>query len=97
MAGERNAFFWATQSGAELDLLLMVGGRRYGVEVKYSDAPGMTKSMRVARDDLKLQRLFVVYPGTEPYELDDKTTVVPLKGLLEILSRPLQLGSILVN
>jgi hypothetical protein len=97
VAGERNAFFWATQSGAELDLLLMVGGRRYGVEVKYSDAPGMTKSMRIARDDLKLQRLFVVYPGTEPYELDDKTTVVPLKGLLEILSRPVQLGSILVN
>jgi len=76
--GERNAYFWATQAGAELDLLLMVGGQRYGVEVKYGDAPGMTKSMRIALEDLDLKRLFVVYPGTESYELDEQTVVIPL-------------------
>ena len=76
--GERNAYFWATQAGAELDLLVIAGGDRYGVEVKYSDAPGLTKSMRIARDDLRLKRLFVVYPGTESYDLDERTTVVPV-------------------
>lgn len=78
VAGERNAYFWATQAGAELDLLLLLQGNRCGVEVKYSDAPGMTKSMRTALADLRLSRLFVVYPGTESYDLDERVSVVPL-------------------
>jgi hypothetical protein len=77
-AGDRNCYFWATQSGAELDLLVMAGGQRYGVEVKYSDAPGMTKSMRVAQEDLGLKRLVVVYPGSQSYALDERTVVIPL-------------------
>jgi uncharacterized protein len=76
-AGERNCYFWATQSGAELDVLVMAGGKRYGVEVKYKDAPGMTKSMRVALEDLKLERLFVVYPGLESYRLEARVEAVP--------------------
>jgi hypothetical protein len=79
--GERNCFFWATQSGAELDLLAMVGGEPYGVEVKYADAPGMTKSMHIALEDLGLRRLLVVYPGSESYALNEKTLVVPLDRL----------------
>src|SRR5262249_38440009 len=78
LAGERHAYFWATQSGAELDVLLMAGGARYGVEVKYGDAPGLTKSMRTALDDLGLRQLFVVYPGREAYDLDTRVTVLPL-------------------
>ena len=86
--GERNSYFWATQAGAELDLLVTVGGERYGVEVKYADAPGMTKSMRIALEDLGLKRLFVVYPGTESYDLDARTKVVPLDRIRsELLSR----------
>jgi uncharacterized protein len=81
LAGERNAHFWATQSGAELDLLLFAGGSTYGVEVKYSDAPGTTKSMHAAIKDLALRHLFVVYPGSEAYQLDKKITVVPLEQL----------------
>ena len=77
--GERHAYFWATQSGAELDVLLMTGGARYGVEVKYGDAPGITKSMRIALDDLGLRQLFVVYPGREAYDLDKRVTVLPLE------------------
>jgi hypothetical protein len=81
LAGERKAYFWGTQSGAELDLLLFTGGARYGVEVKYADAPGITKSMRIALDDLRLRHLFVVYPGREAYELDKKVTVLPLEQI----------------
>lgn len=81
-AGERNAFFWATQAGAELDLLLNIEGRRYGVEVKYADAPTTTRSMRVAIDDLGLRKLFVVYPGSRRYDLDSGIAVLPLGDLL---------------
>ena len=81
LVGERSAYFWATHSGAELDLLLLLDGVRYGVEVKYGDAPGITKSMRFALDDLGLRQLFVVYPGRKAYDLDKKITVLPLEQI----------------
>lgn len=75
------AYFWATHTGAELDLLLIRRGRRYGVEVKFQDAPRLTPSMRIAVSDLRLQRLTVLYPGKLPYELDRRVRVVPLAEL----------------
>ena len=76
-----NASFWATHAGAELDLLLNVSGKRYGIEVKYSDAPGTTRSMRVALEDLGLTHVWVVYPGSEAYQLDDRISVLPVSSL----------------
>ena len=75
------AYFWATHGGAELDLLVMHGGRRYGFECKLSDAPGTTRSMRVALADLELEHLWVVYPGHEAYPLDDRISVLPVGGV----------------
>lgn len=72
------SFFWATHTGAELDLLLFKGGRRYGVEIKFQDAPRLTPSMRIAMEDLHLERLTVLYPGDLRYELAERVTVVPL-------------------
>ena len=86
--GDRQAYFWSTQSGAELDLLLFHGGQRIGVEVKYADAPGLTKSMRIAREDLSLNQLYVVYPGREAYPLERGVEVLPLTEILAKL-RPL--------
>lgn len=74
-------YFWATHAGAELDLLLFVGGKRLGVEVKRADAPGITRSMQVARQDLRLDGLCVVYPGPQRYWLADGIEVVPLADL----------------
>jgi hypothetical protein len=81
---ERDAYFWATHSGAELDLLVVRGGRKYGFEFKYADAPGTTKSMRVALADLALERLFVVYPGGRRFDFDDKITALPLGQLKDL-------------
>jgi predicted AAA+ superfamily ATPase len=75
------AYFWATHTGAELDLLLMKGSRRYGVEVKFQDAPRVTPSMRIALADLQLHHLTVLYPGDQRYPLDPHITVVPLADL----------------
>jgi predicted AAA+ superfamily ATPase len=83
-AGERNAYFWATHSRAELDLMVLAKGRRWGFEVKYQDAPTITKSMRIAMQDLKLERLWVVYPGKIGYPMDDKIECVPLAELSRI-------------
>jgi predicted AAA+ superfamily ATPase len=72
------AYFWATHQGAELDLLLIEGGHRLGVEVKRADAPRVTSSMRIALEDLGLDHLTVLYPGDTSYDLDDRISVVPL-------------------
>ncbi len=53
--GTRDDYFWATHAGAELDLLVTVAGKRYGFEFKYSDAPGSSRSMHIAIEDLELE------------------------------------------
>jgi len=76
-------YFWATHTGAELDLLVFKDGRRYGIEVKRQDAPQMTPSMRTALTDLRLDHLTVLYPGRLRYALDERITAVPLSELAE--------------
>lgn len=71
-------YFWATYSGAELDLLLIKDQQRIGVECKRMDAPKLTPSMRSAMQDLDLDKLIVVYPGSQPYSLAEGITVWPL-------------------
>ena len=75
------AYFWATHGGAELDLLLLKDGRRLGVEVKRADAPALTPSMRIAVEDLRLDRLAILYPGPHRYDLSPRVSVVPLSDL----------------
>jgi hypothetical protein len=77
------AYFWATHSGAELDLLLIKNGRRIGVECKRMDAPRVTPSMRIALQDLQLDRLVVLYPGPHPYQLGERISVLPLASLAD--------------
>jgi hypothetical protein len=72
------AYYWATHTGAELDVLLFREGRRIGVECKRMDAPSLTPSMRTALADLKLDQLAVVYPGERRYALGKRVEVVPL-------------------
>jgi hypothetical protein len=76
------AYYWATHQGAELDLMLFKRGRRIGVECKRMDAPALTRSMRIALADLKLDELLVVYPGATRYPLAGNVRVVPLPQLV---------------
>ena len=76
------AFFWATHQGAELDLLMFKGQQRIGVEFKRADAPKVTQSMRIAMQDLKLDALYVVYPGLHRYPMGEGVEAVPLWAVL---------------
>jgi predicted AAA+ superfamily ATPase len=71
-------YFWATHNGAELDLLLISAGTKYGVEFKRADAPKVTPSMRTALTDLELQKITVIYPGERFYKLAENIQVMPL-------------------
>ncbi len=75
---EKDAFFYKTHGGAELDLFITRGGKNYGFEFKYSDAPRPTKGMHVVFNDLSLEKLWVVYPGEKQYALDEGIEVLPL-------------------
>lgn len=70
------AYFYAVHSGAELDLYFPALGK--GVEIKFRDAPKLTRSMQVAMEDLQMKELLVVYPGHRNYRLADGIRAVPL-------------------
>jgi uncharacterized protein len=77
----RDLYFWATQAGAELDLLARVRGKQYGFEFKHADAPGTNRSMHIAVQDLSLEHLWVIYPGHQEYSLDNKISVFPAESI----------------
>jgi predicted AAA+ superfamily ATPase len=79
--GHRNCYFWCTHQNAEIDLLAIRSGKYYGLEMKLAEAPGITRSMRIAIDELDLEHLWVIYPGSETLELDSAITACPLSEM----------------
>lgn len=81
-AAPEECYFWATHSDAELDLLIIKDGKRLGFEFKYADAPKATKSMRIALEDLKLDHLFIIYPGDKTFPVDHKIDLCGLETVV---------------
>lgn len=77
-------FFWRTQMGAELDLLVIKDGKRYGFEIKHADQPSLTKSMHIALEDLKLDHLYIITPFDSVYPKSEKITVIGIKKLSQL-------------
>jgi uncharacterized protein len=86
VTGAHETYFYGTHGGAELDLLLLRGGRSYGVEFKFTDAPTTHKSMHVALADLGLERLWVVYRGDRVFELAPKIEALPLTKIPDVMA-----------
>ena len=80
LSGE-DVFFWGVHTGAELDLVFEKKGKLYGIEVKYSQAPSFTPSMRSALTELSLMHLWVIYPGEAKFPLTKSVTVIPITEL----------------
>jgi uncharacterized protein len=80
----REAYFYSIHSGSELDLFFIQDGKRIGVEFKRADAPQVSRSMRIAMEDLKLDLLYVVYPGERNYEINDRIRVLSIKKLQSV-------------
>jgi len=80
-------FFWSTHAGAEIDLLFLHRGRKYGVEFKFSEAPKVTRSMRIAIRDLGLEHLWIVCPGEHRYPVDEALSVWPIGQMADLEAR----------
>lgn len=76
--------FWRTHTGAEVDLLWQAHGKNRAIEVKYSSAPKLTKSMLSASNDLELEHLWVLYPGDKIYPLAPNISALPLTEAVRI-------------
>lgn len=75
------AYFWRTQAGAEIDLLIYQQGIKRGFEFKYTEKPKITASIRIALKELKLDHVTIVYPGPHSYALDDHVSVMSIEAL----------------
>lgn len=76
-------YFWATHAGAEIDLVMVKEGHLLGLECKRLDAPRLTPSMRIARDELGLEQIAVIYPGAKRYSLAEGVSAVPFQEIAE--------------
>ncbi|MCC5930746.1 MAG: ATP-binding protein [Cyclobacteriaceae bacterium] len=70
-------YYWRTHTGTEIDLMVLKAGKRLGFEIKLSETPKISRSMHSALDDLKLDKLFIIYKGRRIINLDEKITAVP--------------------
>ena len=86
MAHNADIYFWATHAGTELDAMLMGGTKRIGIEIKYTDAPKITKSIRMAMKDLNLDYVYIVYPGRKTFPLEKKIDALSIRDLSRILA-----------
>jgi predicted AAA+ superfamily ATPase len=80
------AYFWATQNGAEIDLIIESGNRRWGIECKRADAPKLTPSMRFALEDLGIEQIAVIYPGTRWFAISEQVVAVPIESIASGMS-----------
>ncbi len=81
----KDCYFWSTHNDAELDLLIFRNGKRLGFEFKYSDSPKVTKSMHIALEDLKLDHLYVIVPGSFRFPMTEQITACGLELIRELV------------
>lgn len=82
---DRHCFFWATHTGAELDLVIQTGGELRGIEIKRTSAPSVTPSMRSALSDLNLTQLDMIHAGDKSFALTERIRAVYASRMLEDL------------
>ncbi len=78
-------WFYRTSAGAEMDLVLEHGQKRIGIEIKRSLSPSPSKGLYNSMNDLKLEEVYIVYPGDTEYKITDQITVIPLVNILKKL------------
>jgi len=87
-AAPEECYFWATHSGAELDLLWVRGRHRWGFEIKRTSAPTLTRSLKTALELLQLDKAFVLHAGERTFPLHERVTAISAARLLTDLTPP---------
>ena len=80
------AWFWAAHSGGEIDLLLQFRGKWLGFEIKFAEAPTISKLMHKTTELLALDHLFVVCPARRAYAVSEVISVLPASDIRDLNS-----------
>jgi predicted AAA+ superfamily ATPase len=80
----QDCYFWSTQNKAEIDLFVITNGKRVAYEFKFTDSPKITKSIRIAIEDLKLDQVYVLHPGNKKYHVEAKIIFSGLQNYLAL-------------
>lgn len=79
-------FYYRTADGSELDLVLVRGNQPVvGIEIKYTNAPTLSRGNYVASRDLGNIPLLVVTPSASDYKIDVQTQVCNLGTVWQYL------------
>ncbi|QOI98639.1 MAG: ATP-binding protein [Flammeovirgaceae bacterium] len=80
-------YFYRTHEGAEADLVLVKGTQPAAcLEIKYSNAPMVSKGLHHVIADLKTDKNFIITPSSEKYPVAQKIQVVNIQDFLSILN-----------
>ncbi|MBO6575159.1 MAG: ATP-binding protein [Rhodothermales bacterium] len=80
-------YFYRSAGGAEIDLIIgRPGGRTWAVEIKRSLSPKPRRGFHHAREDVKPDQSFVVYPGSERYPISDDVECIPVEQLASLVA-----------
>jgi uncharacterized protein len=85
---DASASFYRTAAGAEVDLVLDLGRKlgRWAIEIKRTVAPSVSKGLRVAIEDLKPDRTFIVHGGEKVFPLGGGVEAITLRALCGLLA-----------
>lgn len=77
------AFFFRSAAGAEIDLVLQIPGRAgpWAIEVKRSTVPRVERGFHSACEEVRPERRFMVYGGSETFEGPHGVQVLPVDEL----------------
>ena len=79
----QECYFWAVHNQGELDLLIIKNGKRLGFEIKHTDAPTLTSSIKMALEYLQLDKLVIIYPGKKNFRLAKNVEVWGFESYLQ--------------
>lgn len=81
-------FYYRTSAGAEIDLILEFSlEEKWAIEIKRSSAPVLSKGFHMACADIKPDRRYVVYAGTDQFSLGNEITAISISGLMQEIEK----------
>ena len=78
--------FYRTAAGAELDVVVEVGQKRIGFEIKFIVAPKVSKGFWQSLQDVRPHETFIVAPVQQRWPFADGVEVIPVGDIAGVLA-----------
>jgi len=75
-------WFYRTSAGAEVDLIIELGIRKYAIEIKRSASPVVSKGFYSGCEDIKATHRYIIYPGKERFPVSKEIVALSLPDMI---------------